>query len=95
MSIDRSESGAPVIVIGDEDVLTGVTPATGLVRFWFAPLPPSTGLTINIPEPRKNTEPPADTVATVYFVNPDALDGFIRMLTEARAKAFPKNISDS
>lgn len=104
MSIDKSPDGSVTIYLGDEDILMGSIHAKGLVRLWFAPLPSGHGLTFNQPEKRPNTDPPADTAATVFFLNRESLTGFIQLLMLARDISFPpvvvigpipKNVSDN
>jgi len=89
MSIDKSLEGAVSIVIGDRDVLMGFTGGTGVARVWFAPLPLDHVLEINKPTKVTNCEPPPDTVAEVFFVDRDALDGFIELLRHYRDVAWP------
>lgn len=95
MSIERdARTECVTVVVGDEDVLIGGSawPNLNLCRLWFAPLPEDTDLILNVPSKNvggKATEPPEDAAAVLVFVNPEALDGFIKMLTDLRSKCFP------
>jgi len=95
MSIDYdTKTLAPVITIGDGDVLIGCTAVPRVVRFWMAPRAENDGLATNEVTPAKDCTPPGNEAVTVYFVSRAALDGFIKMLSLERDKAFPEKSSD-
>lgn len=85
MSIERQSNGSVEIFVGDQDVLMGFTPTHKIVRVWFAPLHRS-DLPMNEPVSVDRSNPPDDVVATVYFLNKECLDGFIKALQDCRSK---------
>lgn len=89
MSIDHDDkTNAPIITLGDGDVLMGATAAPNIVQLWFAPRPLEDGMDYKAPWPAPAATPPGNEVATVIFLSRESLAGFIEMMTRVQAKAF-------
>lgn len=89
--ITTNANGSLDIVIGDEDVLTGVKPFAHGLCIWFAPLEENHGLTIGEPLPATGRKtPPDDAVAQVIILNRKAAEALIKMLCDSLDTAFPQ-----